>query len=263
MLSDERTSRVVRIKMRSGESTSQGGLMLLFDLFSETLLSEVVLASLAFLLSASIGAERQRRLKSAGVRTHTLVGLGSAIFTLVSAYGFSQVVNPDMIVDPSRIAAQIVSGIGFLGAGVIFVRQNAVNGLTTAASIWVTAAIGMACGAGMPVLAIVSTGFYFLAVTALSWAARRIPRADTGETLIVRYRENRGVMRIIVEKATRLGYKVALLQTRKLQTPKGRTHIDATITFTHRLRARTDELISQLSETRGIVSISTAGDDDR
>lgn len=236
--------------------------MLQFDLFSESLLTEVVLASLAFVLSASIGAERQRRLKSAGVRTHTLVGLGSAIFTLVSAYGFSHIVGPDTIVDPSRIAAQIVSGIGFLGAGVIFVRQNVVNGLTTAASVWVTAAIGMACGAGMPGLAIISTLLYFLAVTALSYAARRIPRADTGETLVVRYRENRGVMRVIVETATRLGYKIALLQTRKFETPKGHTIVEANITFTHRRRASPDELISQLSETRGIVSVSAAGEED-
>jgi putative Mg2+ transporter-C (MgtC) family protein len=238
--------------------------MLRFDFFfSDTLVAEVVLASLAFVLSASIGAERQRRLKSAGVRTHTLVGLGSAVFTLVSAYGFSHIVGPETIVDPSRIAAQVVSGIGFLGAGVIFVRQNVVNGLTTAASIWVTAAIGMACGAGMPLLAIVSTGLYFLAVTVLSYAARRIPRADTGETLVVRYRENRGVMRVIVETATRLGYKIALLQTRTFETPKGRILIEANITFTHRSRATPDELISQLSETRGIVSVSAASEEDR
>lgn len=236
--------------------------MLQFDFLSETLLTEVVLACVAFVLSACIGAERQRRLKSAGVRTHTLVGLGSAVFTLVSAYGFSHIVGPETIVDPSRIAAQVVSGIGFLGAGVIFVRQNSVNGLTTAASIWVTAAIGMACGAGMPLLAITSTGLYFLAVTALSYAARRIPRADSGETLVVRYRENRGVMRIIVETATRLGFKVALLQTRKLETPKGRVLIEANITFTHLRRAAPDELISQLSETRGIVSVGSAGEED-
>ncbi|MFT4029576.1 MAG: MgtC/SapB family protein [Protaetiibacter sp.] len=237
--------------------------MLLFDFFSDTLLSEIVLSFLAFALSACIGAERQRRLKSAGVRTHTLVGLGSAIFTLVSAYGFDHAVGPDANVDPSRIAAQVVSGIGFLGAGVIFVRQNAVNGLTTAASIWVTAAIGMACGAGMPMLAIVSTGLYFLAVTVLSYAARRIPRADQGETLVVRYREKRGVMRVIVETATRLGYKVALLQTRTFEAPNGRILIEANITFTHQRLVATDELISQLSETRGIVSVSAAGEDDR
>lgn len=237
-------------------------MLLQFDLITETLLTEVILATLAFVLSASIGAERQRRLKSAGVRTHTLVGLGSAIFTLVSAYGFSYTLGPDTIVDPSRIAAQVVSGIGFLGAGVIFVRQNIVNGLTTAASIWVTAAIGMACGAGMPLLAITATALYFLAVTFVSYAARLIPRKTAGETLVVRYRENRGVMRVVVEKATDLGYTIELLQTQKLQTPKGRILIEASITFTHRRRSAADELISQLSETRGILSVRTAGDED-
>lgn len=234
-----------------------------FDLFSETLASEVILATLAFVLSACIGAERQRRLKSAGVRTHTLVGLGSAIFTLVSAYGFAHIVGPEMIVDPSRIAAQVVSGIGFLGAGVIFVRQNIVNGLTTAASVWVTAAIGMACGAGMPMLAITSTVLYFLAVTAVSYAARWIPRTTAGETLVLRYKENRGVMRNVVEKATNLGYTIELLQTQKLKTQKkNRLVIEASITFTHRRRAATDELISQLSETRGMISVRAAGDED-
>lgn len=101
----------------------------------DTILTELILLCIAFGLSAIVGFERQRQLKSAGMRTHAVVGLGAALFTLVSAYGFQNVLGADIVLDPSRIAAQIVSGIGFLGAGVIFVRQNIVNGLTTAASI--------------------------------------------------------------------------------------------------------------------------------
>lgn len=86
-----------------------------------------------------------------------LVAVGSATFTLVSAYGFRDAVNSG-VVDPSRVTAQVVSGIGFLGAGVIFTRRDAVLGLTTAATVWVSAAIGMACGAGMPLLATAVTG---------------------------------------------------------------------------------------------------------
>src|SRR5690606_33289865 len=93
---------------------------------------------------------------------------------LVSAYGFESVMSESVILDPSRIAAQVVSGIGFLGAGVIFVRRNVVNGLTTAASIWVTAAIGMACGAGMPVIAIAAAGLHLLTVGLLTILGRRI-----------------------------------------------------------------------------------------
>src|ERR1700691_4150858 len=95
----------------------------------------------AFLLSMMIGVEREIRQKSAGLRTHTLVGVGAALFMLISKYGFTDVLEPGRVVlDPSRVAAQIVTGVGFLGAGLIFVRRDAVRGLTTAAAIWVTAA---------------------------------------------------------------------------------------------------------------------------
>jgi putative Mg2+ transporter-C (MgtC) family protein len=101
------------------------------------------------LLTAIIGIEREARAKSAGVRTHTLVGFGSAVFMVVSKYGFADVLPLDHIaLDPSRVAAQIVSGIGFIGGGLIFVqRSSVVRGLTTAATIWLAAAVGMACGA--------------------------------------------------------------------------------------------------------------------
>src|ERR1700743_2861526 len=96
---------------------------------------------LALLLSACIGLERELRQKNAGLRTHTLVGVGSALFMLISKYGFTDVLEKQMVVlDPSRVAAQIVSGIGFIGAGLIFVHRGSVRGLTTAASIWVPAA---------------------------------------------------------------------------------------------------------------------------
>jgi putative Mg2+ transporter-C (MgtC) family protein len=113
---------------------------------------------LALLLSAAVGLEREIRQKNAGLRTHTLVGVGAALFMLISKYGFTDVLQPRLVVlDPSRVAAQIVTGVGFLGAGLIFVRRDSVRGLNTAASIWVTAAIGSAAGAGLPVLAALAT----------------------------------------------------------------------------------------------------------
>src|SRR3984957_18642868 len=118
---------------------------------------------LALLLSACIGLEREIRQKNAGLRTHTLVGLGAALFVLVSKYGFSDVIETGRIIlAPSRMAAQIVSGVGFLGAGLIFVRRDSVRGLTTAASIWLTAAIGACDGAGLPILASVTTAVYLV-----------------------------------------------------------------------------------------------------
>ncbi len=99
---------------------------------------------LGLLLSAVIGLEREVRQKSAGLRTHSLVGVGAALFMLVSKYGFNDVLRTgQVIVDPSRVAAQIVTGIGFIGAGLIFVRRGSV-GLNTAASVWVIAAVGAA-----------------------------------------------------------------------------------------------------------------------
>src|SRR6201996_9193870 len=95
-------------------------------------LKQVGELALAFALSSLIGLEREWRQKSAGLRTHTLVGFAAALFVLVSKYGFSDVVNgTSVILDPSRIAAQIVSGLGFIGGGLIFVRRDAVRGLTT------------------------------------------------------------------------------------------------------------------------------------
>src|SRR3954454_20557084 len=130
---------------------------------------------LALALSASIGLDRELRQKSAGLRTYTLVGLGSALFMLISKYGFFDVLGRDVILDPSRVAAQIVSGIGFIGAGLIFVRRDAVRGLTTAAGVWVTTAVGMAAGAGLPVLAAAATIGYFIVVFAFPWLTSWLP----------------------------------------------------------------------------------------
>ena len=103
-------------------------------------------------LGLLIGSERKNRNKSAGIRTHVIVALGAALIMVVSKYGFMDVEKADA----ARVAAQVVSGIGFLGAGVIFVRKNLVNGLTTAAGIWATAGVGLALGAGMYVVGISS-----------------------------------------------------------------------------------------------------------
>lgn len=99
----------------------------------------------AMILGMLIGNERKNRMKSAGMRTHALVALGSALIMVVSKYGFSDTVSGD----GARLAAQVVSGVGFLGAGMIFVRHNLVSGLTTAAGVWTTAGIGLTIGAGM------------------------------------------------------------------------------------------------------------------
>ena len=105
---------------------------------------------LAAIACGAIGMERQMRGKGAGLRTHVLIGMGSALFMIVSKYGFADVLSLDHVgLDPSRIAAQVVTGVGFIGAGNILVRNQNIVGLTTAAAIWVTAATGMVIGSGM------------------------------------------------------------------------------------------------------------------
>jgi putative Mg2+ transporter-C (MgtC) family protein len=138
---------------------------------------------LAFVLSAVIGLEREIRHKSAGLRTYTVVGTAAALFLLISKYGFSNVlIDGRVILDPSRVAAQIVSGIGFIGAGLIFVGQDRVRGLTTAATVWLVTGIGMACGAGLPWLAVAATGAYFIVALVFPLILRILPGStDTAE----------------------------------------------------------------------------------
>ena len=112
----------------------------------------MIRVGLACILGWLIGNERKNRNKSAGTRTHAIVALGSALAMVVSKYGFMDM--PDH--DAARVAAQVVSGVGFLGAGIIFVRNNLVNGLTTAAGLWATASVGLAMGSGLYVIDIAS-----------------------------------------------------------------------------------------------------------
>jgi putative Mg2+ transporter-C (MgtC) family protein len=122
----------------------------------------------AGVLGALVGLERERLEWAAGMRTHALVSLGSALFMVVSIFGFSDILDePHVILDPSRVAAQVASGIGFIGAGTIIFRREIVKGLTTAASIWAVAAVGLAVGGGM-FLAAVSATLLALALLVLA-----------------------------------------------------------------------------------------------
>lgn len=173
--------------------------------------------ALAFVLSSGIGLERELRQKSAGLRTHALVGVGAALFVLVSKYGFTDVLEAQRIVlDPSRVAAQIVSGIGFIGGGLIFVRRDVVSGLTTAASIWITAAIGMAAGAGLPLLAVAATALYFVIVPGFTTLVRRLPGNRFSPSVVrLTYRDGQGVLRSVLTECTERGFSVNHLASRR------------------------------------------------
>jgi len=133
-------------------------------IFSEQDYITIARVLLAFVLGGVVGFERERVRRPAGLRTHMLVSAGSACFTVASIYGFSEY---GVVRDPARLAAQIVTGIGFLGAGAIFRTGSTVRGLTTASSIWITASIGILAGLGMFVLAVFATALTFFTLFVL------------------------------------------------------------------------------------------------
>lgn len=138
-------------------------------------------------LGSVIGAERERVVWAAGLRTHMLVCMGSCLFMIVSAFGFNDTVNvPHVSIDPSRVAAQVVSGIGFLGAGSILLRGEIIRGLTTAASLWTVAAIGLAVGGGLYVAAIASVIIVLVILAGLKPLEDLLPRFDASQEIKLR-----------------------------------------------------------------------------
>jgi putative Mg2+ transporter-C (MgtC) family protein len=211
---------------------------------------------LAFGLSSLIGLEREWRQKSAGLRTHTLVGTGAALFLIVSKYGFSDVLGPRVMLDPSRVAAQIVSGIGFIGGGLIFVRGDAVRGLTTAAIVWITAAIGMACGAGLAILALAVTLGHFIVVFAYPRLAAALPRSRyVGYGIRVVYEDGRGILRDILTHITQLGYSIARVQTHQLEHEvRGRPAVAVTLEVQGQPTA--EPLMFELNDLDGVLEVT-------
>ncbi|MDY6380876.1 MAG: MgtC/SapB family protein [Synergistales bacterium] len=130
---------------------------------------------LAAVLGGVIGLEREYHAKEAGFRTHVLVAVGSALFMLISQYGFDAFLGVKSVsFDPSRIASQVVTGIGFIGAGTIIFQKKFIRGLTTAAGIWVTGAIGLACGCGMYFIAAVTTAIVILVLSIINYFLKKL-----------------------------------------------------------------------------------------
>ena len=143
----------------------------------------------AALLGGMIGFEREYRAKEAGLRTHFLVAMGSALFMIVSQYGFDAVLGTSITLDPSRVAAQVVSGIGFIGAGTIIFQKHVIKGLTTAAGLWVTSAIGLACGSGLYMLSVASTLLVLLCLETIFFILMRIGSRTISVTISTTKRE--------------------------------------------------------------------------
>lgn len=212
---------------------------------------------LAFVLSALVGLERQLRGKSAGLRTQAIVGTSAALFLLVSKYGFSDVLGSHVSLDPSRVAAQIVTGIGFLGAGLILTRRGAVHGLTTAASVWETAAIGMAAGAGLWVLALAVTAIHFIVAFGLTAVTRLLPRGrDTQVELEVVYRDGRGLLREVLGAITGKGWVVS--RTDHHRAEEGEATVLLEVSGPH----DASHLIDALYDIEGVKSVQVVSEND-
>jgi putative Mg2+ transporter-C (MgtC) family protein len=170
------------VELVQGEGRERTDLMMLPDW-------ELVLRLVAAaVLGSAIGIERERLLWAAGLRTHMLVCVGSCLAMLVSAYGFSGILGPHVILDPSRVAAQVISGVGFLGAGSIILRNEVVKGLTTAASLWAVAAVGLAVGCGLYVAAMAATVIMLIILAGI-------------KPLEERYRNGRGQVQLHLQAA--------------------------------------------------------------
>lgn len=238
--------------------------------------------TLAFVLSALVGLEREVRQKAAGLRTYSLVGVSAALFMLISKYGFNSVIEPGRVVlDPSRVAAQVVSGIGFIGGGVIFMRRNVVRGLTTAASVWLTAALGMACGAGLPLLAIATTAGHFLIMLVFPKLVARFLPGDrrTATKLRLLYEDRGGRMRDILLACSALRFSIDHVEVERvgsgaLANEEARDVADiegteperaqeGTVVLTMQLRGRKPitDLVARLSEVDGMIRAETMDDE--
>jgi putative Mg2+ transporter-C (MgtC) family protein len=212
--------------------------------------------ALTLVLAAAVGLERELRQKSAGLRTHTLVGVGAALFAIAGGYGFMDAAGGHGVaLDPSRVAAQVASGIGFIGGGLIFVRRDAVRGLTTAAGVWVTAAIGLAAGAGLELVAIAATAAYFLVAYGFPPLSRRLPQPRDARTVVqVTYLDGRGVLREAIADCTREGFAIADIATRRLAADDG----DAAVAVRLELQGsgRERDLVAELCGRDGVLAVS-------
>jgi putative Mg2+ transporter-C (MgtC) family protein len=214
---------------------------------------------LALLLSSAIGVEREMRQKTAGLRTYSLVGVGSAVFMLVSIFGFSDMVGQAHVsLDPSRVAAQIVSGIGFIGGGIIFVRRDTVRGLTTAAGVWVTAGVGMACGGDLPIIAVATTLVYFAVAYLYPVLVRWLPRSrDAPSDLRLVYLDGHGILREALAECARRGFAISDLAIKHDGARDVNGHTSAVVTVELEVRGRgpLTELATELNEMDGIVDV--------
>jgi putative Mg2+ transporter-C (MgtC) family protein len=218
---------------------------------------------LALVLSTVIGVEREIRQKNAGMRTYALVGTGAALFMLVSSYGFADILQSRLIIlDPSRVAAQVVSGIGFIGAGLIFVQRGNVRGLTTAAGVWATAGVGLAAGGDLPILAVAMTFVYLLVSVGYPYITQLLPGTEALlSPLLITYLDGAGVLRKLVAECSSFGFAISDLSVeRENEHGQGdEAHRTVTVKLALRGRGSIAQLTAELESIDGVRSVA-AGD---
>lgn len=202
---------------------------------------------------AVVGYERENQLKTAGTRTHSIVAVSSALMMLVSKYGFFDVLEVSGIsLDPSRVAAGIVSAIGFLGAGIIFVRKQNVSGLTTSAGLWATVGIGMAIGAGMYGIGIASAGIVILVHLIFNRNSRFIRSTVAQQiTLTADLREN--IEGMIAGLFNKEHIEVISLKIKRI--PEDDDHVEIRLSVRYPDTYRVEDIFSLLRQEKEIRSI--------
>jgi putative Mg2+ transporter-C (MgtC) family protein len=211
---------------------------------------------LAAALGSVVGWERERLQWAAGLRTHMLVAVGSCLMIVVSAYGFSAVLGPRVILDPSRVAAQVVSGIGFLGAGSIILRNEAIKGLTTAASVWAVAGVGLAAGAGLYTAAVAATIIVLIILAGLKPLEERFRASRTNLELRIRARRE-GFSLGMLDRA--LGGRASRVKQVVVRPADDDGEDDVSLMLTRVSAADTADIIQRLRSVDGVLAIAEGG----
>jgi putative Mg2+ transporter-C (MgtC) family protein len=209
----------------------------------------------AALLGSVIGFERERLLWAAGLRTHMLVCVGSCLLMVVSAYGFAGVLGPRVILDPSRVAAQVVTGVGFLGAGSIILRNEVVKGLTTAASLWTVAAVGLAVGGGLYLAALAATVIVLVILAGIKPLEERFRNGRGAVQLHLQ--AQRGAVSIDLLQRT-LGWRASRLKQLVVRPNDEADADDVTITFGPLALKEADEMVRLLGELPAVGHVTRA-----
>ena len=213
---------------------------------------------LAALLGGAIGFERERLSWAAGLRTHMLVCVGSCLFMIVSAYGFMGVLEHDHVsLDPSRVAAQVVSGIGFLGAGSILLRGEIVRGLTTAASLWTVAAVGLAAGGGLYLAAVSATIIILIILAGIKPLERRYFSARQKREVMISAERGRLTLHVLEKE---IGPITSRINTFIVQQQKEAANMDdVLISFSRMSESDFHTLLDKLQSIPGVHKLDAKG----